>query len=1462
MDLHFCNLRMIIGLLLLLVSPFAAHCQITASDSSGCAPLVDVAFTAPNGATNIVWDFGDGTGSGLATPVHTYANVGTYTVLMNALVNGNPVSDTLQIEAYGKPNAAFTAIGPTFGCKPLVVDFADASTGWNGVPITGWEWSFGDGGTESNTPTPIYSFGLPGIFSVSLLITDANGCDTTIVMPDLISTSNLPTLVSTTTPNPPITCLGQIDVTFSATGSQSNAAAGPGLTYFWDLGNGQTATVENPGTYSYAGDSVYKASLAITDINGCTNSDTIAVSVGAPVADFTLLNHFNDTICGLAEFENNSTPGDYMIDYGDGFSDTLLTHNYPIPGDFTARLIVTAGSCSDTDFVHIVTEEVIAAFTSDTGYTCNDTLVVQRTNQSINSVAWEWSGLGGISNLEHPLQNVVDYFSPPNEFVPYPYVEDSTYLVAISAYGCRDTVAHADTIHRPWAGFTLSKIEGCAPLNVTFSNLSSTSWGWETLEWHFGDGNITGGDTATIPHVYNTPGVYTAHLVVTDSLGCSDTSHPMTIRVGAPPSPDLTVVPMVVCPNIPVQISDASSPADSIDTWHYEGDGGSLSHCGHESSPFWSFSAQAGPQDISVTAMYNGCATDTTITNALTLLGPIGRFTHQCNCAVPSNVSFIANTSAVDSVVWDFGDGITLGTTTDMAPIHTYANTGDYLVTLTSFNYSSGCVPFVDSANVHVRKVAAEIIGDTIGCADTLSNFSGINSVDVHGDYGEGFLWDVANVMDPTAFGPARHYASVATGIHIDSAGTFLVRLRATDINGCVDTAFHTINLFAVDAAISVDTLMGCVPFTPNFSDASTADTSLIGWAWTFSGTGPINGQNASFTFTNTDSSQFTAILKAVDVLGCSDTDTVLLIASRPSDAFHATSTTNICAGDSIGFAADSITDHYFWDFGDGHTDTVQAPTHTFDSAGWFDISLTVTDSNGCSVTKVVPQWGKVQAKPNAIISTSTDSTDQLCYPLLLTITDSTVNNSAATRTWDLGTGNPLVGYVTVGWLFDAPGDYTVTLINTTSFGCRDTATRVLNIEGPVANFVMSDSLICKGEAITFNIADTADVDTWAWDFGDGFDTTAIDSVNHTYNYHPPLGQTLATLVYWSEDSSCVQALTKPVNIIRVVADFAVANSDTAHCLGISNSYIDQSTNAFSHAWNLGNGTTFDGPNPPPVEYTEAGTFHVSLAIGDDQTGCVDTLVREIIVYPVPDALATGGTGCEGDSIPMQVTGGANYQWSPPTGLSSQTAANPATEPDSTTLYIVQVTDSNNCTAFDSAVAIVVHPLPSIQFDTTIIIGQQVLVQSPSGNALTYTWSPSDGLLCDTCQATLAQPEVNTDYILTLEDSAGCFTVESDFTFEVLPLASVDVPTGFTPGVDGPNAQVFARGWGIKELVYFRIYNRWGELVFETTDLNQGWDGTYKGKPQNMDSYGWTVEAIPWIGGDNIIKKGTITLLR
>jgi gliding motility-associated-like protein len=149
-------------------------------------------------------------------------------------------------------------------------------------------------------------------------------------------------------------------------------------------------------------------------------------------------------------------------------------------------------------------------------------------------------------------------------------------------------------------------------------------------------------------------------------------------------------------------------------------------------------------------------------------------------------------------------------------------------------------------------------------------------------------------------------------------------------------------------------------------------------------------------------------------------------------------------------------------------------------------------------------------------------------------------------------------------------------------------------------------------------------------------------------------------------------------------------------------------------------------------------------------------------------------------------------------------------------------------------------------------------------------------LLVESCPSPLARREVIDNlasdpttggaqeyitYTLQFSDTLGCFENTYTYNVEVEPLFSVDAPTAFTPNGDGDNETFMVDGWGIKELLELRIYNRWGELLYTTSDLNSGWDGFYKGKLQNMETYIFQA-SILWYNDEIGEAKGNFKLLR
>ena len=172
-------------------------------------------------------------------------------------------------------------------------------------------------------------------------------------------------------------------------------------------------------------------------------------------------------------------------------------------------------------------------------------------------------------------------------------------------------------------------------------------------------------------------------------------------------------------------------------------------------------------------------------------------------------------------------------------------------------------------------------------------------------------------------------------------------------------------------------------------------------------------------------------------------------------------------------------------------------------------------------------------------------------------------------------------------------------------------------------------------------------------------------------------------------------------------------------------------------------------------------------------------------------------------------------------------------------------------------------PADSISWDTTVVVGQVVPLNNNSGSNFTYTWNPVTDLSCTNCPYPVSNSTVNITYSVTIADNMGCFRTVNTHTIIVELKGTVDVPTAFTPNGDGINDVIYVDGWGIRKLNYFRIFNRWGQLLFESNDIKIGWDGMFNGVPQNMETYVYQVSADAYVDAQKpFLKTGTFKLIR
>ncbi len=389
----------------------------------------------------------------------------------------------------------------------------------------------------------------------------------------------------------------------------------------------------------------------------------------------------------------------------------------------------------------------------------------------------------------------------------------------------------------------------------------------------------------------------------------------------------------------------------------------------------------------------------------------------------------------------------------------------------------------------------------------------------------------------------------------------------------------------------------------------------------------------------------------------------------------------------------------------------------------------------------------------------------------------------------------------------------------------------------------------------------------YLWDFGAGDTTSTVFSPIRTY----PNPGTYLVQLYVFNPASCNIWDTA----YQYVTVYPSINADfdysSVPCSNQASFYDSSAVAPVSWLWNFDDGTPTSSLQNPTHTFPTAGTYDVML-IATNTHGCKDTAIIQVDLAGASGvAVNPNQTICLGSNAQLLASGGIAYSWSPPTGLSNTTIPNPVATPSVTTTYTVNITTINSigdtCVlSLTTTVFVIdpsVYPLTATVDDDTINAGESTIIHAITDTTLTVSWSPATGLSNPTSFNPVATPDHTTTYTVTITDANGC-SRSASVTIYVISnkcrTEDVFVPNTFTPNSDGHNDVLYVRSSVVQEL-YFAVYNRWGEMVFETNDITKGWDGTYKGMLADPAVFAWYLRA-KCVNGDELKKKGNTTLIR
>jgi gliding motility-associated-like protein len=317
-------------------------------------------------------------------------------------------------------------------------------------------------------------------------------------------------------------------------------------------------------------------------------------------------------------------------------------------------------------------------------------------------------------------------------------------------------------------------------------------------------------------------------------------------------------------------------------------------------------------------------------------------------------------------------------------------------------------------------------------------------------------------------------------------------------------------------------------------------------------------------------------------------------------------------------------------------------------------------------------------------------------------------------------------------------------------------------------------------------------------------------------------------------------------------------------CLGDTATYSVPFQNNTVYHWSASHVHVTDTANNVfKARFDSIGGFNISVTAIDSCGFSSNS--RHVTVIARPPKPTGPSAICAGSSATFVATGGTNYSWSPTTWLSCATCATTTATPPATTQYVLAV--NNGVCMTDDTMKLLVNPVPrdTACCSQTILVGQSVgIALAPGAVTEIYSWAPTATLSCNTCTNPIATPASTTTYTVTIIDTTdNCNRIDS-VTIDVNGnCGNIFVPTAFSPNGDGENDVLYVKAPPCFTSVDFKIYDRWGNVVFETNDLNIGWDGKYHGMPMNTGTYVYYLSGMSnGTPAQVVSKKGNIALVR
>jgi gliding motility-associated-like protein len=778
------------------------------------------------------------------------------------------------------------------------------------------------------------------------------------------------------------------------------------------------------------------------------------------------------------------------------------------------------------------------------------------------------------------------------------------------------------------------------------------------------------------------------------------------------------------------------------------------------------------------------------------------------NCSTGSSGSITVNVPANSGGVPPYQYSIN-GGPLQSSNVFTGLASGTYSVFATDVN---GC-----NTTMSVTVNRAGNLG--VGYTSLNSACSGINNGSI-------------TILPPSIYTPIQYSlngglpqtSNVFSGL---SAGTYTVSV--TDAIGCTGSTTITITQGGGVTATITTTPTACTGIS-NGTITVNAAGGILPYQYSLNG-GPLQASNV---FTGLAAGIYS--IRVIDANGCFNQYSVTV---NPGASLNATVTkTNVtCNGAADGSIVVNVSNGtvpYQYSLDNINWQT----SNTFFGLTAGNYTVYYRDNNACSNSQTV-----TITQPTTLAATVTSQSPR-CFGY---------NDGSITATVSGGTAPYQYSLDNVTWqpgnIFNnlVAGNYTLYCRDVN--GCNSTRTVTLTQPAILTGTTIVSNASCNGGA-DGQITVTANGGTGAYSYSLGAPQLQASNL---FNVTP--GTYSITVV---DANACV--LNIPNVVVGLSNNLSVtASADVTICEGRS-TQLSVTSNATQFSWTQGaslSNATIQNPVASPIVTTQ---YIVTATFGQ----CIgkDTIVVNVNPAPIPDA-GPDVEICYGQDYELQGSGGVQYIWSPPATLSNGALPNPLSTPQQTTIYSLNVIDTNGCASLapDKMQLTVTPPIIVKTFpsDTVVFAGDKFRLLATSG-ATNYSWGPTAGLSNPFIPDPVLTVTSDVTFNIIATTAAGC-RGDGTVTVKVFKGPEIYMPTGFTPNGDGKNDKFKPFTVGIVNLNYFKVYNRFGRLVFTSQTLNDGWDGRLNGVDQATGTFVWMVQGVAR-DGKVITKKGTVTLIR